>query len=113
MKQSLPVRQFLLSNLHRPEPGKPQQKFRFPLDILGRQLNHMGDFPFKDPTQARFVKPALFVRGTESNYVPDDILPLVGQFFPSFRLADVKAGHWLISENPEAFRQGIKNMAQT
>lgn len=77
-----------------------------PLDIIGRSLPNMGDFPFKDPTAVRFEKPALFIRGTESKYVADDVLPLIGQFFPKFRLVDVKAGHWLISENPEAFRQG-------
>ena len=104
--QSLPIRQFLLGNLHRPVPSDPAQKFRVPLDILGRHLNHLGDFPFKDPLSVRFEKPALFVRGTESRYVPDDVIPLIGQFFPKFRLADVHAGHWLISENPEAFRQG-------
>jgi hypothetical protein len=34
------------------------------------------------------------------------VLPIIGQFFPRFRLADIDAGHWLISEQPEAFRQG-------
>ncbi|KAF9869444.1 alpha beta fold family [Colletotrichum karsti] len=106
-ESSLPIRQFLLGNLHRPEAGKPEQKFRVPLDIIGRSLNYMGDFPFKDPNQVRFEKPALFVRGTKSKYVPDDVLPIIGQFFPKFRLADIDAGHWVISENPEAFRQAV------
>jgi len=48
----------------------------------------------------------LFIRGTQSKYVPDEVLPLIGQFFPRFRLVDVDAGHWLISEQPEAFRRG-------
>ncbi|TDZ27495.1 Abhydrolase domain-containing protein [Colletotrichum trifolii] len=104
---SLPIRQFLLGNLHRSEPGQLKQKFRVPLDILGRSLNHMGDFPLKNPLEFRFNKPALFVRGTKSKYIPDDVLPIIGQFFPKFRLADVDAGHWLISENPEAFRRGM------
>ncbi|KAL2753942.1 hypothetical protein ACRALDRAFT_1062925 [Sodiomyces alcalophilus JCM 7366] len=104
---SLPIRQFLLGNLHRPDRDSPQQKFRVPLDIIGRALPNMGDFPFKDPNAVRFEKPALFIRGTESKYVADDVLPLIGQFFPKFRLVDVKAGHWLISENPEAFRQAV------
>lgn len=66
----------------------------------------MGDFPYKDPTKARFQKPALFIRGTKSKYVPDEVLPVVGEFFPLFEVVDVEAGHWVISENPEAFRQG-------
>ncbi|KAJ0381722.1 Abhydrolase domain-containing protein imo32 [Colletotrichum chrysophilum] len=65
----------------------------------------MGDFPYKDPSKVRFEKPALFVRGTKSKYVPDDVLPIIGQFFPKFRLADIDAGHWVISEKPEDFRQ--------
>ncbi|GJC93876.1 ab hydrolase [Colletotrichum higginsianum] len=87
-------------------PDKPEQKFRVPLDIISRSLNHMGDFPYKDPTKVRFEKPALFVRGTKSKYVPDDVLPIIGQFFPKFRMADLDAGHWCISEKPEEFRQG-------
>jgi pimeloyl-ACP methyl ester carboxylesterase len=66
----------------------------------------MGDFPYKDPSTTRYDCPALFIRGTKSRYVPDEVLPLIGQFFPRFRLVDVEAGHWLISENPEAFKQG-------
>jgi pimeloyl-ACP methyl ester carboxylesterase len=107
-KQSLPIRQFLLGNLYRsPEDGI--QRFRVPLDILGRSLDHLGDFPYKNPGEARYTKPALFVRGTQSKYVPDDVLPIIGQFFPRFQLVDIDAGHWLISEQPEAFRQGNLN----
>ncbi|CRK15220.1 hypothetical protein BN1708_011388 [Verticillium longisporum] len=111
-EESLPVRQFLLANLYRPQPNKPQQ-FRVPLDILGRSLGHMADFPFKNPEETRFEKPALFIRGTRSKYVADDVLPLIGQFFPRFRLIDVDAGHWLISENPEAFREAVVDFLST
>ena len=106
--QSLPIRQFLLGNLYR-SPGEDFQKFRIPLDILGRSLDNLGDFPFKDPTERRFEKPALFVRGTQSQYVPDEVLPVIGQFFPRFRLVDIDAGHWVISEQPEAVKQGKLN----
>ncbi|CAM1508538.1 Fc.00g053860.m01.CDS01 [Cosmosporella sp. VM-42] len=110
-EESLPIRQFLLGNLHRPA-GEKSQKFRIPLDILSRSLDHLGDFPYKNPNEVRFEKPALFVRGTQSKYVPDDVLPLIGQFFPRFRLVDVDAGHWLISENPEAFREAVVDFLQ-
>ena len=66
----------------------------------------MGDFPFRDPSEARYEGPTLFIRGTKSRYVPDDVLPLIGQFFPRFELTDVNCGHWVISEKPEPFRQG-------
>ncbi|KAF3760226.1 alpha/beta-hydrolase [Cryphonectria parasitica EP155] len=103
-EESLPIRQFLLSNLYTSHGTK---KFRVPLDILGKALAHMGDFPYKDPGKVRFERPALFVRGTKSKYVPDEVLPVVGEFFPLFEVVDVEAGHWLISENPEAFRQAV------
>ncbi|KAK8001816.1 hypothetical protein PG991_014038 [Apiospora marii] len=106
-EQELPVRQFLLGNLHRPSPADPQQKFRVPLSILGRQLDQMGGFPFTDPDRARFERPALFVRGTKSKYVPDEVIPLIGRFFPRFQLVDVDAGHWLISEKPEEFLKAV------
>ncbi|KAJ4389141.1 hypothetical protein N0V93_006603 [Gnomoniopsis smithogilvyi] len=105
-EESLPIRQFLLANLHTP-PGEKTKKFRVPIDILGKALSHMGDFPFKDPREVRFEKPALFVRGTKSKYVPDEVLPVVGEFFPRFEVVDIDAGHWVISESPEAFRQAV------
>lgn len=105
-EDSLPVRQFLLTNLYRPA-GEKIQKFRIPVKTLGAALDNMGDFPFKDPDQVRFQKPALFVRGTKSQYIPDEALPIIGKFFPLFQLADIDAGHWVISEQPEAFRSAV------
>lgn len=110
-EEALPIRQFLLGNLHRPQ-GEKVQKFRVPLDTLGKSLDNLGDFPYKDPKQIRFNKPALFVRGTSSKYVPDEVLPLIGEFFPRFSLVDVDAGHWLISEKPEEFRQAVVEFLQ-
>ncbi|KAF2452327.1 Alpha/Beta hydrolase protein [Lineolata rhizophorae] len=104
----LPVRQFLLTNLVRPRGAPPDAplKFRIPVRTLAAALDDMSDFPFKDPSEARWVGPALFVRGTKSHYVADDVLPVVGEFFPRFELADVESGHWVVSENPEGFRSG-------
>ena len=104
-EESLPIRQFLLGNLSR-QPDQKTQKFKVPLRILAAALDNLGDFPYKDPGQVRFEKRALFVRGTQSNYVPDEVLPVIGQFFPRFDLADIDAGHWVISEKPEDFRRG-------
>lgn len=102
--QEVPIRQFLLGNLARNSDGV--QKFRVPLGILAKSLDNLGDFPFKDPNQARFVKPALFVRGTKSRYVPDEAIPIIGQFFPRFQMVDIDAGHWVTSEKPQEFLNG-------
>ena len=90
----------------RSSEGSGAYKFRIPIGILASALNNIADFPFRDPDKARYEKPALFLRGTKSHYVPDEVIPLIGRFFPRFLLKDIEAGHWLISENPEAFRAG-------
>ena len=108
-ESSLAVRQFLLTNLVRAtdETGKAYQKFRIPLHTLAGALDNMADFPYKDPEEVRYNGPTLFVRGTKSHYVADETLPVIGSFFPAFELRDVEAGHWVVSENPQAFREAV------
>ena len=79
---------------------------KLPLKTLAASLGQIGDFPFKNPETVQYKGPTLIVRGTKSRYVADDILPLVGRFFPNFILYDIDAGHWVISERPQAFDQG-------
>lgn len=105
LPQALPVRQFLLTNLVR-SPDMKNLQLRIPIKILASSLDNMGDFPIKGSDECRFDGPALFIRGTQSHYVPDDVLPLIGLYFPRFEVRDVECGHWVISEKPEAFRQG-------
>ncbi|KAF1813495.1 abhydrolase domain-containing protein [Eremomyces bilateralis CBS 781.70] len=107
----LPIRQFLLTNLTRPQ-GSEYLKFRIPVKYLADALDKMADFPFKDPEQVRFAKPALFVRGTKSHYMADETLPVIGRFFPLFQVVDVEGGHWVISENPEAFKTAVVEFLQ-
>jgi len=80
-------------------------KFRVPLSTLGASLEDMADFPFREPGAVTYDGPTLVVRGIKSRYVSDDSLPAIKKFFPKSEVVDVEAGHWLISENPEAFRQ--------
>jgi pimeloyl-ACP methyl ester carboxylesterase len=107
--QSLPIRQFLLTNLVRSEEDNTL-KFRVPLSVIGGSLDNMADFPFKQSDNLQYEGPTLFVRGTKSRYVSEKTLPAIKAFFPNAQIADVEAGHWLISEQPEAFRQGKKPM---
>ncbi|RAL13243.1 alpha/beta fold family hydrolase [Aspergillus homomorphus CBS 101889] len=105
-EESLPIRQFLLTNLVR-VPEDRTMKFRVPLSVLGESLGNMADFPYREPGSVRYDGPTLFVRGTKSRYVTDDAIPAIKAFFPRAQIADVEAGHWLISEKPEAFRQAV------
>ncbi|PYI29541.1 alpha/beta-hydrolase [Aspergillus indologenus CBS 114.80] len=104
-EESLPIRQFLLTNLIRSEADQTM-KFRVPLAVLGESLVDMADFPYAEGDK-RYDGPTLFVRGTRSRYVTDDAVPAIKAFFPRAQIADVEAGHWLISENPEAFRLAV------
>ncbi|KAF1346754.1 Alpha/Beta hydrolase protein [Delphinella strobiligena] len=108
---SLPIRQFLLTNLAR-DKEDGIQKFRIPVRYLANALDNMADFPFKDPDEARWNGPTLFVRGTKSHYVADEALPIIGRFFPRFEVKDIDCGHWIISERPEEFRQAILEFLQ-
>ncbi|KAF1839015.1 alpha/beta-hydrolase [Decorospora gaudefroyi] len=107
----LPVRQFLLSNLWRPEPGGPL-KFRIPVHVLTKSLDKMADFPFTNPDETQFTKRALFIRGTKSHYVSDEMLPIIGRFFPRFELVDIDCGHWVISEKPDEFIKSVVEFLQ-
>lgn len=87
-------------------PSSDLLRFRIPIKTLASSLVNMGDFPFRNPAAACYKGPTLFVRGTQSHYIADDVLPVIGQFFPRFIMHDIDCGHWVIAERPEAFKQG-------
>ncbi|KAJ5718605.1 hypothetical protein N7488_004251 [Penicillium malachiteum] len=107
-EEALPIRQFLLTNLVRSEDEKKTLQFRVPLSVIGDSLDNMAEFPWTPEDGAQYNGPTLIVRGTKSPYVRGaESVASSKKFFPNLEIADVEAGHWLISENPEAFRQGI------
>jgi hypothetical protein len=91
-EKNIAIRQFLLTNLTR-DAETSTMKFRIPVRILANALDNLGSFPYH-PDKVRFEKPALFVRGTQSHYIPDEVIPTIGRFFPLFRLKDIDSGHW-------------------
>ncbi|KAL8791414.1 MAG: hypothetical protein Q9213_000030 [Squamulea squamosa] len=105
-EDKLAIRQFLMTNLVK-SPDSNFLRLRIPVQTLASSLGNMGDFPFKDPTEACYKGPTLFIRGTQSRYVADDVFPVIGQFFPKFVVHDIDCGHWVISERPELFRQAV------
>jgi pimeloyl-ACP methyl ester carboxylesterase len=114
---SVAIQQFLLTNLVKAPVSTTQAdgtttaatalRFRIPLGTLAKALPDLADFPFKEPDVARYEGPTLVVRGTQSHYVSDESLPLIGRFFPRFELLDCDCGHWVMSEKFEEFRQGV------
>lgn len=98
------VRQFLLTNLNRGKTEEPITS-RIPLDIIGDAIvaGKIAAWPY-DCNVSRWTRgPALFIRGTESGYIPDELIPDIGRYFPDFEVRDIKAGHWVISEKPKEF----------
>lgn len=98
------IRQFLLTNINRGSNGK-YCTAKIPLHIIGKAITagNIAAWPY-DHNLSRWTSgPTLFIRGTESQYVPDEILPDIGKYFPNFEVRDVKSGHWIISEKPQEF----------
>ncbi|MGP8291805.1 alpha/beta fold hydrolase [Vreelandella zhanjiangensis] len=98
------TRLFLATNLARNEKGI--LGLRIGLDEIQRGYGNIiglpaGDGPFEGPT--------LVLRGAESHYVTDDLLPALREVLPGARVVTLKnAGHWLHAEQPEAFQQAVE-----
>lgn len=93
------TRQFLLKNLYWKTPE--QLAFRFNLEVFNDKIETIGTaLPFDN----RFDKPALFLRGDNSDYILDADFETIYHHFPEASVVTiVNAGHWLHVENPKDF----------
>lgn len=108
VEPSKEIRQFLITNLHR---GKTNDAItsKVPLDIINKAIigGYISGWPY-DLNVSRWSKgPLLVVRGTQSSYVPDEIIPDIGKYFPKFDVRDIDSGHWVISEKPTEFMETL------
>jgi len=95
----LGTRQFLMKNLYWVQPE--QLAFRFNLSVFNAQIDTIGEALL--PAN-QFLKPTLFIRGGNSNYILDSDIPKIRTHFPNFTLATIpNVGHWLHAENPKLF----------
>ena len=93
------VRGFLLQNLR---ADGDAFRWQANLDLLRRDLPTIGGFP--DTGDAAFDHPVLWVAGDRSDYVRPEHGPAMRRLFPRTTLVTLKgAGHWVHSEQPEAF----------
>ena len=98
------LRQFLLQNLERDNGG---YRWRLNLPALAANMSALHDFPV-DSGNNRYDGPALFVRGEQSDYVPERHFDLIRDFFPAAEIRTVAgAGHWLHAEKPQAFAEAV------
>ncbi|WP_348822643.1 alpha/beta fold hydrolase [Flavobacterium aestuarii] len=93
------TRQFLMKSLFWLEPG--QLGFRFNLKVFNEKIDEIGKALAADMV---FDKPALFIRGGNSNYILDSDFEGIIKHFPAFTIQTIpNAGHWLHAENPKMF----------
>lgn len=93
------TRQFLLKNLFWVTPG--QLAFRFNLSVFNSKIEEIGKAL---PSNNVFLKPILFIRGGNSNYILDADFESIKLHFPKAVFETIpNVGHWLHAENPKMF----------
>lgn len=82
------IRQFLQMSLKRNEDG-----FRWKMNVDAlRKSAYLSKYV---PT-GTFKGPALFIRGSQSDYVQEEDYPLIKKYFPSARIETIEgADHWI------------------
>lgn len=99
----LGVRQFLLKNVYWKEKGVLD--FRFNLKSLTENNDKVGEGLASD---ARYVKPTLFLKGEKSGYISNNESLVINPHFPNHKIETIsKAGHWLHAENPDDFYDAV------
>ncbi|WP_372374144.1 alpha/beta fold hydrolase [Vreelandella venusta] len=100
---SRPTRLFLATNLVRNEQG--EMEVRVGLAEIQRGYDAIIGKPDGDRA---FEGPTLVLKGADSHYVADDMLPALREVLPRARVVTLKnAGHWLHADQPAAFQQAV------
>lgn len=108
LREAIPndtVRGFLLQNLQRTADGFGWEPN---LELLHRDLDRIGGFP--EEPRAIFTCPVLWISGDRSNYITDAREPAMRALFPNTERLTVRdSGHWVHSEQPEAFVAALRD----
>lgn len=97
------TRQFLLKNITREENGRFTWKINLP--VLWKSYEDI----LAPVTGPPFDKPALFIRGSRSDYIKDSDFPLIKSLFPQAELVTVAgAGHWVHADKPAELLEILK-----
>ncbi|WP_404418583.1 alpha/beta fold hydrolase [Marinospirillum sp.] len=100
------IRLFLLTNLVKTEDGL---RLRVGIEEISRDYQAIIDAPPAMAEDKTFSGPTLAIRGTQSDYITDDLLDEFKRGFPSLELAELDAGHWLHAEQAEGFRRLVSD----
>ncbi len=94
------TRQFLLKNLTRTTEGG--FAWRINLPVLAANIGQMvGNMVY----EGVYKGPALFVKGSRSNYYKPGDEQRVQQLFPQAQWATLDTGHWVQAEKPQEFAE--------
>jgi pimeloyl-ACP methyl ester carboxylesterase len=108
------VRSFLLQNLRRSsEP--PGWAWQPTLEVIDRDIDQITGWPAEELAGAPpYAGPVLWVRGERSEHVLDEHAQQMAAYFPRVRKLTVRgAGHWVHSEQPEAFASVLEAFLAT
>lgn len=94
------VRAFLLQSL-----DVKNRRWRLNLDVLAREMDRIIGFP---EIEGVFAGPALFLTGSDSDYVRPEHRAGIRRMFPKAVLARIPgAGHWLHADKPREFEAAV------
>ncbi len=92
------VRQFLLKNLARNE--QQELIWRPNIAALDDHIEAMGeDLKYT----GQFLKPSLFINGSNSDYILEEDKEKISRLFPGAVFSTLPTGHWVQAENPREF----------
>ncbi|MGX9461888.1 alpha/beta fold hydrolase [Shewanella sp. A14] len=98
-----PTSQFLLKNLQRTDTG-----FEWKMNLHGliHSYDHIIGWDLPLNNDSHFDKPALFIRGGDSNYITAEYREDIMRQFPQASAKTLNGtGHWLHAQKPEIFNR--------
>lgn len=97
------TRQFLLKNISRETDGGFRWKMNLPA-----LWQHYPDI-LAAVGGGTYDKPALFIRGSRSDYIKDADIPLIHTLFPKAEIKTIEgAGHWVHADRPNELLQVLE-----
>jgi pimeloyl-ACP methyl ester carboxylesterase len=101
---NLVLRRFLLKNLGRDEAGR----FFWKINLRGLAENN-SHLCAPLAAAAPFPKPALFLRGDQSDYLGPADEPRIRELFPQAEIQTIAgAGHWIHADQPAEFLRRVR-----
>lgn len=102
------IRGFILKNLRRADGNRFEWKLNAP--VLLKNLPGIMKPMERNPSYSARITgfPVLFLRGSESDYLPPEDFPAILEIFPAAEFIEIPhAGHWLHADNPDAVIKAI------